>query len=84
MLENLSDEELMQKAGEDDVDAFEILFVRYNKAIFSYLARMTRKYDLAEDYTQDVFLVESQDLKIYPMTFLLLLSPLDCSTFSLS
>ena len=56
MLENLSDEELMLKASEDDVNAFEILFKRYSKAIYSYLARMTGNIPIAEDFTQEVFL----------------------------
>jgi len=46
----------MQKAGSDDVQAFEHIFRRYEKAIFSYMYRMCRNRELAEDYTQDVFL----------------------------
>ena len=56
MYEELSDEDLMLKAGNDDVQAFEQIFRRYEKPIFSYMYRMSRNRDLSEDYTQDVFL----------------------------
>ncbi|MCD4656494.1 MAG: sigma-70 family RNA polymerase sigma factor [Planctomycetes bacterium] len=56
MYEELSDEELMQKSANDDVQAFEYIFRRYEKPIFSYLYRMCRNRELSEDYVQDVFL----------------------------
>jgi len=56
MYEELTDEELMQKSAEDDVKAFECIFRRYEKLIFSYLYRMCRNRELSEDYVQDVFL----------------------------
>ena len=56
MYEDLSDEDLMLKAGNDDVQAFEHIFRRFEKAIFSYMFRMCRNRELSEDYTQDVFL----------------------------
>ncbi len=68
MLEDLSDEELMQRASEDDVDAFEILFKRYERAIYSYLYRMTRNVSAAEDYTQDVFLRLWKNRHLYKPT----------------
>jgi RNA polymerase sigma-70 factor (family 1) len=42
--------------ADDDIDAFEMLFRRYERRIFSYLARLSRNRSDAEDYTQDVFL----------------------------
>ena len=68
MLEKLSDEELMVRVTEEDVDAFEVIFKRYERAIFSYLARMTRSMQLAEDYTQDVFLRLWKNRQLYKPT----------------
>ena len=56
MYEEVTDEELMQKSAKDDVQAFECIFRRYEKLIFSYLYRMCRNRELSEDYLQDVFL----------------------------
>ncbi len=39
-----------------DASAFDAVFAAYQRRIYGYFARMTRRADLAEDLTQDVFL----------------------------
>jgi len=55
-LEELPDEDLMQRYGRGDVRAFEILLERHRKPIFNFLLRSTRRPDTAEDLLQEVFL----------------------------
>jgi RNA polymerase sigma-70 factor (ECF subfamily) len=50
------DEELMQAFGDGDSSAFEELFERYRRVIFTYLVHHTGDVALAEDLLQEVFL----------------------------
>lgn len=53
---NPSDEALIARLGDNDVDAFALLFRRYKRVVFSICLRILRDDAEAEDLTQDVFL----------------------------
>jgi len=52
----MTDELLMEAVKNGDLQQASVLFERYNKRIFNFLARMTMDRALAEDLTQNVFL----------------------------
>ena len=52
----MSDETIMEAVKNGDLQQVSVLFDRYNKRIFNFLAKMTFDRDLAEDLTQNVFL----------------------------
>ncbi len=52
----MSDEQVMEAVKGGDLQRVSLLFDRYNKRLFNFLARMTMDRDLAEDLTQNVFL----------------------------
>ena len=52
----MTDEMIMEAVKDGDLQQASLLFERYNKRIFNFLARMTMDRDLAEDLTQNVFL----------------------------
>ncbi|MEJ7643679.1 MAG: sigma-70 family RNA polymerase sigma factor [Chryseolinea sp.] len=52
----MTDEMIMDAVKNGDLQQASLLFERYNKRIFNFLARMTMDRDLAEDLTQNVFL----------------------------
>lgn len=52
----MTDEMIMEAVKNGDLQQASWLFERYHKAIFNFLARMTRDRDLAGDLTQNVFL----------------------------
>jgi RNA polymerase sigma factor (sigma-70 family) len=52
----MTDEMIMEAVKSGDLQQASLLFERYNKRIFNFLARMTMDRDLAEDLTQNVFL----------------------------
>ncbi|MBL7859339.1 MAG: sigma-70 family RNA polymerase sigma factor [Cyclobacteriaceae bacterium] len=52
----MTDELIMEAVKNGDLQQASLLFDRYNKRIFNFLARMTMDRDLAEDLTQNVFL----------------------------
>jgi RNA polymerase sigma-70 factor (ECF subfamily) len=54
---------LMQKAGEGDVAAFQVLFTRYQGRIYNYVYRMVGDADEAQDLTQDSFVKAYQALQ---------------------
>ncbi|MCL6266904.1 RNA polymerase sigma factor [Flagellimonas myxillae] len=54
-MEALSDEILMQKVAEGNLDLLKVLFDRHHKYVYNYLFKMTRDAMLSEDLTQDVF-----------------------------
>jgi RNA polymerase sigma-70 factor (ECF subfamily) len=51
-----TDEELMQAFQTGDVQAFRVLFGRYQSAVFAFLLRQCGNRDTAGDLAQDVFL----------------------------
>jgi RNA polymerase sigma-70 factor (ECF subfamily) len=46
---------LVEKAGDGDAVAFEVLFTRYQSRIYNYVYRMVGDADEAQDLTQDSF-----------------------------
>lgn len=52
----MTDEAIMEAVKGGDLQQASVLFDRYNKRIFNFLARLTMNRDVAEDLTQNVFL----------------------------
>lgn len=52
----MTDEMLMEAVRDGNLEKASVLFERYHKRIFNFLARMTGDRDEAEDLTQNVFL----------------------------
>lgn len=52
----MTDEMIMEAVKNGDLQQATLLFERYNRRIFNFLARMTMDRQLAEDLTQNVFL----------------------------
>ncbi len=52
----MTDEMIMEAVKNGDLQQASLLFERYHKRIFNFLARMAMDRDLAEDLTQNVFL----------------------------
>jgi RNA polymerase sigma factor (sigma-70 family) len=52
----MTDETLMEAVKHGELQQASLLFDRYHKKIFNFLARMAMDRDLAEDLTQNVFL----------------------------
>ncbi len=52
----MTDEMIMEAVKNGDLQQVSMLFERYHKRIFNFLARMTMDRELAEDLTQNVFL----------------------------
>lgn len=52
----MTDESIMEAVKRGELQQATLLFERYHKRIFNFLARMTMDRDLAEDLTQNVFL----------------------------
>jgi RNA polymerase sigma-70 factor (family 1) len=53
---NYTDEELMNFVGNQDVSAFEELFSRYERRIFTFFCRLVADVEEARDCTQETFL----------------------------
>ncbi len=56
-LENSSDNELLRLLKNGDEDAFVLLYRRFHAGIYRFLLQMCGSTALAEDVTQEVFLV---------------------------
>lgn len=54
-MEELSDENLMLKVAEGNLDMLQILFKRHHKHVFNFLHKMSGDKMLSEDITQEVF-----------------------------
>ncbi|MBK8291400.1 MAG: RNA polymerase sigma factor [Flammeovirgaceae bacterium] len=52
----MSDEHIMETVKDGNLQQVSILFDRYHKRIFNFLARMSADTQIAEDLTQNVFL----------------------------
>src|ERR1700754_5170091 len=52
----MTDEQIMEAVRNGDLQQASLLFDRYHKRIFNFLARMAMDRELAEDLTQNVFL----------------------------
>ena len=51
----MTDEQIMEAVKNGNLQQASVLFDRYNKAIFNFLARLAMDRELAEDLTQNVF-----------------------------
>ena len=56
LAEGMDDAECVKRAQRGDVDTFEVLVRRHEKAIFNLAYRLLGNYDEAAEVTQDVFL----------------------------
>ena len=54
--EPMTDEMIMEAVKNGDLQQASLLFDRYHKRLFNFLARMTMERTIAEDLTQNVFL----------------------------
>jgi RNA polymerase sigma-70 factor (ECF subfamily) len=54
-LKTLSDEEIMLKVSDGELDMLRVLFDRYHVRIYNFLFKMSRDKMVSEDLTQDVF-----------------------------
>jgi RNA polymerase sigma factor (sigma-70 family) len=52
----MTDETIMEAVRNGELHQASLLFERYNKRIYNFLAKMTMDRELAEDLTQNVFL----------------------------
>ena len=52
----MTDEQIMEAVKNGDLEQASILYARYHKRIFNFLARITFDREQAEDLTQNVFL----------------------------
>lgn len=52
----LSDRELLESYKNGDEMSFRVFYLRYNKRIMSYVYRIVKDHDAAQDICQDVFL----------------------------
>ena len=51
----MTDEQIMLKVGQDQLDLLGLLFDRHHLKLYNYFLRMTRDTTLSEDLTQNVF-----------------------------
>ena len=52
----MTDETIMEAVRDGDLEQVAVLFERYHKRIFNFLARMAFNREIAEDLTHDVFI----------------------------
>jgi RNA polymerase sigma-70 factor (ECF subfamily) len=55
-LDTLSDNALMLKVKNGDIDKMGLLYERYHRQLFRFLFNMTRQKELSEDMVQNIFL----------------------------
>lgn len=56
LLDPFSDTALMLKVKDGDTDKLGLLFERHSKPLYGFFFRMTRRSDISEDLTQNVFM----------------------------
>ncbi len=54
-MENLSDEYIMEKVKQGNLDYLAIIFDRYNNQVLNYFFRMSHDYENSRDLTQSLF-----------------------------
>ena len=54
-MDALSDNRLMQKVKEGEIDQLNLLFERYHRVLFSFFYNMSRNMEQSEDLVQNVF-----------------------------
>ena len=55
-METISDNALMLKVKNGDIDKMGLLYERYNRQLYRFLFNMTRQKELSEDMVQNIFL----------------------------
>ena len=55
-METLSDNALMQKVKNGDIDQMGLLYERYHRQLYRFLYNMTRQKELSEDLVQNIFI----------------------------
>ena len=55
-LHELQDDELVQRMSEGEVEALEVLYDRYARAVFSFAVRIVRDARIAEEVLQEAFM----------------------------
>jgi RNA polymerase sigma-70 factor (ECF subfamily) len=55
-VETISDNALMLKVKDGDIDKMGLLYDRYHKQLYRFLFNMTRQKELSEDMVQNIFL----------------------------
>ena len=55
-ISDLSDEALMLKAQQGELDAIGVLYQRYSKKLFNFFIKLTANRDSSADLMQNVFL----------------------------
>lgn len=55
-METLSDNAIMQKVQNGDIDKMGLLYERYHRQLFRFLYNMTHQTELSEDLVQNVFI----------------------------
>jgi RNA polymerase sigma-70 factor (ECF subfamily) len=61
----VSDQELLRRANAGERDAFGAIYARYQHIVYRFARAMTGSSDVAEDVTQEVFVVLIRDLGRY-------------------
>lgn len=56
LLAPATDYELTQRASEGDMEAFELIYQKYNRRVFSLCLRVTQNVSTSEDLAQEVFI----------------------------
>jgi RNA polymerase sigma factor (sigma-70 family) len=66
-----SDEDLVRAVRRGEIEAFDVLYARYSRRLFSYLLHLVHDRGRAEDLLQDVFLtaLRSDALELAPGKF---------------
>jgi RNA polymerase sigma factor (sigma-70 family) len=66
-----SDEDLVRAVRRGEIDAFDVLYARYSRRLFSYLFHLVEDRGRAEDLLQEVFLtaLRSDALELAPGKF---------------
>ena len=54
-METLSDNALMLKVKDGDIDKMGLLYERYHRQLFGFIFHMTRQKEVSEDIVQNVF-----------------------------
>ncbi len=62
-MENYTDEELVKELINGNEKAFDYLYRRYSRKVYSIIARITKDEDLAEDIMQEVFVKTYKNIK---------------------
>ncbi len=63
------DKELVRRTLQGDKQAFEMILIRHQQPLMNYIGRMVGNYELALDFTQEVFIKTYSSLSTYQPQF---------------